>query len=167
MLRPFAYRITSYNVCYTKLLRSGVEGIETADQLHRMNKKVVIIDRHGLPMRKLLPEIISQKLKETMLTLGLNYHSNTTISNIHKTNEGKYQTTIDNINYLFDGIISCAGTQPNIDLPSKSGIVVNKGVIVNDYFSTNDPYIYAAGDVAEHKNNIITGLWHAAEYQVV
>ena len=61
---------------------------------------------------------------------------------------------------LAEGII------PNIMLAKATGILVNKGILVNDLMETNIPNIYAAGDVAEHKCRMY-GSWPAAQRQGV
>lgn len=47
-----------------------------------------------------------------------------------------------------DVILVGAGVKPNTEFLSGSGIVVEKGIPVNGRMQTNDPDIYAAGDVA-------------------
>ena len=44
-----------------------------------------------------------------------------------------------------------AGVRPNIDFLKKSGIDTDKGVLINEYFETNIPDVYAIGDCSEFK----------------
>ena len=44
------------------------------------------------------------------------------------------------------------GVSPNIDFIKDSGINFDKGILVNEYLSTNYSNIYAVGDCAEHLN---------------
>jgi NAD(P)H-nitrite reductase large subunit len=41
------------------------------------------------------------------------------------------------------------GVRPHADLARAAGLAVNKGVLVNMWLQTNDPDVFAAGDVAE------------------
>ena len=67
-------------------------------------------------------------------------------------------------------VVFCKGVQPNISLAIDAGIVVGKGIPVDDRMQTSLPGIYAAGDVAEVKD-ILTGektvhaLWPNAMQQ--
>ncbi len=46
-------------------------------------------------------------------------------------------------------VISATGVAPNIGFLKGSGIETDQGIIVDDYLTTSDPHIYAAGDVAQ------------------
>ncbi len=48
-----------------------------------------------------------------------------------------------------DLIIVATGIKPNIDWVKDSGLQVGQGLVVDEHLRTNDPAIYAAGDVAE------------------
>src|SRR5687767_11817168 len=50
-----------------------------------------------------------------------------------------------------DLVVVAAGIRPNIELAIKAGVVVNRGVIVNDYMETSHPGIYAVGECVEHR----------------
>src|SRR5687767_7939974 len=50
-----------------------------------------------------------------------------------------------------DLVVVAAGIRPNIELAIKAGVVVNRGVIVNDYMETSDPDIFAVGECVEHR----------------
>jgi len=51
-----------------------------------------------------------------------------------------------------DLIISAAGVKPNVDLLQGSGVDIDRGVLINNYFQSNMPDIYAAGDAAQGKD---------------
>jgi NADPH-dependent 2,4-dienoyl-CoA reductase/sulfur reductase-like enzyme len=52
----------------------------------------------------------------------------------------------------FDAVIVGVGIQPNIYLAEEAGLSVDNGIIVNEYLQTDDPDIFAAGDVANFFN---------------
>jgi nitrite reductase (NADH) large subunit len=54
-------------------------------------------------------------------------------------------------------IVMAAGVKPNTELARKSGINVNKGILVNNKMQTNLTDIYAAGDCAEY-NGMVWGI---------
>ena len=49
------------------------------------------------------------------------------------------------------------GIRPNVEMAKRSGLEVNRGIVVNDYMETSDPDIYAVGECAEHRE-IVYGL---------
>ncbi len=48
-----------------------------------------------------------------------------------------------------DLIVVATGVKPNIELLEGSGINIDQGILINDYFQTNIENIYAAGDIAQ------------------
>ena len=60
--------------------------------------------------------------------------------------------------------MAATGIRPNIDLAREAGIPVGKGVLVDDYMRTRVRGVFAAGDVAEHGNQVF-GLWPVAVEQ--
>ena len=57
-----------------------------------------------------------------------------------------------------DVVIISSGIIPNKELAEKAGLEINRGIVVNEKMETSQKDIYACGDVAEYKGNVI-GLW--------
>src|SRR5690606_16171716 len=60
--------------------------------------------------------------------------------------------------------LAAIGIRPNADLARDAGIPVGRGVLVDDLMRTRVPWIYAAGDIAEHNGQVL-GLWPVAVEQ--
>ncbi|TRX66436.1 NAD(P)/FAD-dependent oxidoreductase [Carboxylicivirga sp. M1479] len=146
------------------IIGGGVEGIETADQLIRKGKKVILASRMKLPLQKLFPPKISATLKDAMLQKGVEFLSGVSVSSIQHI-DGAYKVNLQGQVYQFDVIVACTGAVPNIDLGKKAGLEVEHGIVVDEYMQTSNKDILAAGDVAQHARGVVTGLWHAAEHQ--
>ncbi|EMA6344051.1 nitrite reductase large subunit NirB [Bacillus cytotoxicus] len=56
-----------------------------------------------------------------------------------------------------DLVVMAVGIRPNTQLAKDAGLLVNRGIVVNDYMQTEDNAIYAVGECAEH-NGIAYGL---------
>jgi len=61
-------------------------------------------------------------------------------------------------------LVAAAGSNPNVELALDCGLNVERGLVVDENMRTNDPAIFAAGDVAEF-NGRIWGLWPVAVAQ--
>jgi len=59
-----------------------------------------------------------------------------------------------------DLVISAAGVKSNLELTAGTGVRTDAGILVDEYFRTNVPHIYAAGDVAQGRD------FSTGEYQV-
>ncbi len=145
------------------IIGGGSEGVETAVELAALGKKVTIIDRNSTILHNYMPVVASEMVEKELLLKNIKLLKNQRITNIAKQEEYHIQTT--DFNLQCDAIIGCIGTKPNLDMAVMAGIKTSKGVLVNEYLQTDNDSIFAAGDVAEHDRNVITGLWHAAEHQ--
>ena len=74
-------------------------------------------------------------------------------------------------NFLKCNLVAYAiGIRPRVDLANQAGLEVDRGVLVNEYLQTNDPDIYAAGDVAQvydpaSGRSVLDSLWVPARRQ--
>lgn len=145
------------------IIGGGAEGIETAEQLIKSGKQVTLTDRNPNLMHRYLTEELSNRVKNTLIQNGISVINPAEIKAIHHAHV--YTIELSQQTFTADAIISCIGHQPNLELAIGAGITTNRGIVVDDSLQTSIPEIYAAGDVAEHPDGRITGLWHAAEYQ--
>jgi len=71
---------------------------------------------------------------------------------------------------IFDHLVVCAGTAPNMSFINPDQIKIGKGVLVNEFMETSAEGIYAAGDVAQgpglpYGEPSVIGLWSNARAQ--
>jgi 3-phenylpropionate/trans-cinnamate dioxygenase ferredoxin reductase component len=78
-------------------------------------------------------------------------------------------TTQSGFNLRVDAVIAGIGVAPNVELAQAAGLTVSDGIVVDQQLRSNDPAIFAAGDVArftvpslgtsrrvEHEDNALT-----------
>ncbi len=147
------------------IIGAGVEGVEAADQLVKLGKKVVLIDRNGLVLKRFLNQKYSDFLAQFIQKAGIELILNVSELSFSVTDNGTLMAKIDGKDFEYDALILTMGYRPDVSLAQDADLKCNTGVLVNEYLQTSDPDIYAAGDVAEHITGQITGLWHAAEKQ--
>ncbi len=147
------------------VIGAGVEGVETADQLIQMGKEVVLIDKSSVVLSRFFTNKFSTLMQESILKTGIKLILDVNKVVYSETESEKVCAKINGEEYEFDAIISTIGYTPNITLALNSDIDCNIGILVDEYLQTSVKDVYAAGDVAEHPNGIITSLWHAAEHQ--
>src|SRR5688500_8446025 len=49
-----------------------------------------------------------------------------------------------------DLVVVAAGIRPNVELGRRAGLVVNRGIVVNDHMETSSPDVFAVGECVEH-----------------
>ena len=57
-----------------------------------------------------------------------------------------------------DLVLICTGIRPNMELAEKTGILVQRGILVNDFLETSHENIYAIGECVEHRG-MVYGLF--------
>ena len=79
--------------------------------------------------------------------------------------KGRKQLTFEaGADIVADVVIMATGIKTNLDWLEGSGVVINRGVVVDDRQRANVPNVYAAGDIAEGRD-LVTGALavHAIE----
>ena len=129
----------------------GLIGIEMAEMLHTRQIPVTFLVREQGYMDYLLPreesEMINREIRDHHIDLRLG----TELGAILPDAAGRCRAVTtkrgETIPCQFVGLT--VGVHPNIDLARASGITTNRGIVVNEYFETSAPDVYAAGDCAE------------------
>lgn len=144
----------------------GVQGIEIAEQLVKNGKQITLVHRETQLMNKHLDSYLSGYLHQLLEQNGIVVICNEEVRSISKTGNDKQLLQVGEIIQLIaDMTIFSIGSEPDIALATAAGIKTNKGIVVNNRMQCSHPDVFAAGDVAEHPDGTITGLWHAAEMQ--
>lgn len=135
----------------------GYIGVEITENLLRLGKKVILIEKLSLLMEKALDKEIALILTEEVRKKGVELYLEESLVEINKKYD-KLAVITDKNEYTGDLVILALGVVPNSDLAEKAGIPLglNKAIIVDKHMETKMPGVYAAGDVAE-KTNKITG----------
>ncbi|TMC24372.1 MAG: NAD(P)/FAD-dependent oxidoreductase [Chloroflexi bacterium] len=148
------------------VIGGGLLGLEAARGMLNRGLEVHVI--HMLPhlMNIQLDPAASVMLKKTMLEMGLNLHLDKMTVGV----EGDQQITglvcSDGSVIECDMCIMSAGIRPNTKLAREAGLLVERGIVVNDSLATStDPNVYALGECAQHRNRvygIVAPLWEQA-----
>ncbi|MCY4232122.1 MAG: FAD-dependent oxidoreductase [Bacteroidetes bacterium] len=127
----------------------GLIGIEMAEMLHARHIPVTFLVREKSYMDYLLPKEESQLINQEILDHGIDLRLDTELKSIHGSHSVEaIETNLnERIDCQFVGLT--AGVHSNIDLAKTSNIETNRGIVVNEFFETSIPNIYAAGDCAE------------------
>lgn len=134
------------------VIGGGPIGCELAQAFHRLGSEVVLFHRGGHILNKEdadAAEIVQQQFIREGISLVLN----SKLLRVERTSEGKTIYFSENgreESIVVDEILVGAGRAPNVEgLNLQSvGVKYDKmGVKVNDYLQTDNPKIYAAGDI--------------------
>lgn len=150
--------LNSHTVKHVTVVGAGFVGLETVEQLHRRGVAVDLLER--------APQVLGQLDREMAMFVHneLSRHGVKVRVNAELT---KFEFDGDRIVALeladgskleTDMVLIGAGVRPRVELAQAAGIELGtRGVKVNEFMQTNDPNIYAVGDIAEYTHRV-TGL---------
>lgn len=133
---------------HVTILGAGLIGCEFANDLSRAGYAVRVVDPAARPLIGLLPEPMSEALRQRLENDGVEWHLHTTLSTLVQENERLLVTLADGVVFATDIILSAAGLVPNTALARKCGLKVDAGIATDNNMLTSDSDIYALGDCA-------------------
>jgi NAD(P)H-nitrite reductase large subunit len=158
--------------CAAIVIGAGLVGIQAALGLRGAGLNVILVE--------LLPAILSRILDtraaayaQTILERGgIRVLTSRSVAEISgSAEEGVTSVMLDNGEKIDCGlVVKATGVAPNLALVQAAPIRVNAGILVNEFFETNVPGVYAAGDVAEtyditRGKMFVNANWHNAHAQ--
>jgi nitrite reductase (NADH) large subunit len=152
------------NVQKVVLIGGGLLGLETGNALRKFGKNLAVVEFFPRLLPRQLDVAGAGRLQKIMEGMGFVFRLGA------KTQEIKGEDRVNGV--LLDGgevlpaemVIVSAGVRPALELARALNLDQDKGVKVDEEMKTNQPGIYAAGDVAEFKG-IPYGIWTAATEQ--
>jgi len=143
------------------LIGGGLLGLEAGNALRKMGKKVMVVEFFPRLLPRQLDVDGAKRLQDIMEGMGFSFRLGAKTENIM----GEVQVS----GVLLEGgealpaemVIISAGVRPNLELAEPLGLDQDKGIKVDKHLRTNQPDIYAAGDVAAFEG-MPYGIWPAA-----
>ncbi|MBC7263641.1 MAG: NAD(P)/FAD-dependent oxidoreductase [Chloroflexi bacterium] len=147
-------RAYAQNVHRAIVIGGGLLGMEAARGLRKLGLEVTVLESAPYCLPRQLDAKGASVFEKYATGLGLKIltHAsceailgNGSVSGIRLT-DGR---TLDG-----EIVLISTGVRSNVALAKEAGLVVNKGVVVDEHLTTSDPAIFAAGDVAEFKGQV-------------
>lgn len=127
------------------VIGGGLIGCELASDLNKAGDAVTILHRENRLLELQLTEAQSQALHDHFAAVGVEMRYRQDVRGV---SSDRVHTAAGDIG-PFDGIVVSTGFAPRVELAREAGLPVARGIVVNEHLRTEDPSIYAAGDVAE------------------
>ena len=156
---------------YIKKIRAvviggGLIGASVTEALLKRDVEVTIVEMKDRVLNTILDEETSEVVAKTLEEAGVEIITDHTAVRIDSYFPGEVSgVSLDNDRSIScEMVIIAVGVQPRLDFIAKSGIKINRGIIVDRHMATSTPDVYACGDVAEafdfiYGENRLTPIW--------
>ncbi len=158
--------------CHIVVIGAGFIGLEAAAAAVKRGCSVTVIELGPLPLGRVAPDVIGAWYQRLHQAQGVRFLFNTKIARLHGGGDSVTVETGAGEKIHADTLIVGIGVIPNTELGERAGLAVERGVTVDEFGMTNDPFIFAAGDVARHFNpifgrHILLESWQNAQNQAI
>ena len=133
------------------VIGGGLSGLECADSLRLRGIKVTVIEREPQVMPRQLTLKAADFVHSAMKSVGVGLLQQVSVDHVINANGIITHVVLEDGTLLKTDLVVCAlGVRPNSELAHHAGLAVEQGAVVtNEFLQTNDPLIFAAGDVAQ------------------
>ncbi len=135
------------------IVGAGFIGLEMAENLHDQGIFVTIVEMADQVMNILDYEMAAE-VHQHLKTKNVEFYLNDGVDSFNEV-DGKLEVKLNSGRRLpTDMVILSIGVRPENQLAKAAGLEIGKtnGIVVNKFMQTNDPDIYALGDVIEFEN---------------
>lgn len=137
------------------LLGAGLIGCEFANDLATAGFGVDVIDPAPLPLGRLLPEVVAERVRAALEAIGVRWHLGTTASAVSRSGRGLRITLANGDAIEADVVLSAIGLRPRTQLAQRAGLKVARGIVTDRQLQTSAADVYALGDCAEVEGNLL------------
>ena len=141
----------------TVVLGGGLLGIEAARAMRRFDTRVIVVEANARLMSRQLDERASMRLAQHLQSMDISVELGQGVRRILGASSVEGIELMDGRRLECDTVVVATGIRPTIELARTTGIVVDRGIRVDDQMRTSDEHVYAVGECAEHRG-IIYGL---------
>jgi NAD(P)H-nitrite reductase large subunit len=149
----------------------GITALELAEGLNAHGLKVHYLLRGDRYWSNVLDKQESQIVEHRLQEEGVKLHHHAEVIEVTGKNGRVNSVRLLNGQTLKCDLVAYAiGIRPRADLAKQAGLAIDRGILVNEYLQTNDPDIFAAGDVAQvydprSGRSVLDSLWGPARQQ--
>ncbi|MEW6582923.1 MAG: nitrite reductase large subunit NirB [Actinomycetota bacterium] len=147
------------------VIGGGLLGLEAARGLMCQGLDVSVVEAAPHLMVQQLDAEPAEILASTLRGMGIGVHCGAATTEVLGEDRITGVRFADGAELRCDMVVVAAGIRPNVALAAECGLTVERGVVVDDRMRTDDPDVYAVGEVAQHRGQVyglVAPLWEQA-----
>jgi anthranilate 1,2-dioxygenase ferredoxin reductase component len=148
------------------LIGGGFIGLELAASAIRRGATVTVLEALPRLMARALPPLVGDYARALHERRGVRFEFDARIKSIARSPSGGVVVTTARADYVGDIVVAGIGAAPNTGLAEAAGLAVADGIRVDAQGRTDDPDIFAAGDVTRHLNPLLGRAIRVESWQV-
>jgi len=134
------------------VIGGGFIGSEVAAALRMQDREVtMLVPEAGLGAR-VFPPALSRFLGDYYRTKGVEMRTGEGMAGLGRQGGKCVIRTTTRQELVADVVVAGLGIQPSVELAEQAGLLVEDGIVVDEFCRTSHPDVYAAGDVANFPN---------------
>ena len=133
------------------VIGGGLLGLEAAAGLKARGMAVTVLHLMPTLMERQLDESAGCMLEQSIRRRGIDIITRANTDRILGEARVEGVRLDDGREIPADIVVMAVGIRPNAALGGNAGLMVGRGIIVNDRMETSDPDVYAVGECAEHR----------------
>ncbi|NNE57822.1 MAG: FAD-dependent oxidoreductase [Hellea sp.] len=136
------------------IIGGGYIGLETAASMRKQGMSVTVLEAMERILQRVTAPVMSDFYRRVHTEEGVVIAESQVASAIETHEQGMTVHTTSGDKFDADMVVIGIGVIPNMELADDAGLKTGDGIFVNEFCQTNDPDIYAIGDVTWHYNPI-------------
>jgi NADPH-dependent 2,4-dienoyl-CoA reductase/sulfur reductase-like enzyme len=130
------------------LVGSGWIGMEVGATARTLGNEVTILDRGSIPLAGAIGKELGAVFARLHIDHGVDLRTGVQVERIDRSDDGLRVGLLGGDSVAADAVVVAVGATPNVQLAEDAELDVDDGVLVDERFTTSDPEIFAAGDIA-------------------
>jgi nitrite reductase (NADH) large subunit len=136
------------------VIGGGLLGLEIARAMKSRGARVDVVEFFDRLLPRQLDIQGASMLKAQIENMGINVHLGLATEEILGQNDVRGLKFKGEREIEMDMAIVAAGVRSNIRLAKEAGLETDRGLVTDDYLQSNNPKIFGAGDVIQHRGRV-------------
>lgn len=136
------------------VMGGGLLGLEAARALQSQGMAIELLHASPWLMNAQFDAAAGAVLRRSIEQLGITVHCSAVASEVLGEDGVTGVVLADGRRIDCDLLVVATGVRPSTEVAVRSGIEVERGIVVDDQLATDTPYVYAIGECAQHRGEV-------------